>query len=313
MPTVRWVGHGWRRRRGTALGVSIVPAYGGDFPDPYILTPAASGNGTYWAYATGSGGRNLQVMSSSDLTTWSAVSDPLPTLPRWADAGHTWSPTVVRHGSAFLMYYAARDAASGRQCISVASATTPAGPFTDDSDDPFICQLAEGGSIDPDVFVAPDGSTYLMWKSEDNALGRPTSLWAAELDNTGTFVGSTVRLLTQDAPWQAPVMEGPSMVVAGGRYYLFYGANRWNSSRAAIGYANCGGPLGPCSDASLAGPWMSSHGTAVGPSGPAVFTDSTGTHLAYHAWTGAVRYARGGVRSLWIDDLTFPSGVPALP
>jgi glycosyl hydrolase family 43 len=305
----RW----WRRARGSALAGSTAPAYAGDFPDPYVVTPAASGTGSYWAYATGSAGRNLQVMSSPDLTTWSAVSDPLPTLPTWARPGHTWSPTVAKFGSSFLMYYTVRDTASDRQCISVASATTPGGPFTDDSPGPFICQREDGGSIDPNVFVAPGGETYLLWKSDDNAVRRPTSLWGAQLASTGAaFVGDTVRLLPQDAPWQAPLIEGPAMVAAGDRCYLFYGANWWNTSRAAIGFAVCDGPLGPCSDASLAGPWMSSHGTAVGPSGPAVFTDSTGTHLAYHAWTGAVGYARGGVRSLWIDELTFPSGVPAL-
>jgi len=313
MAAIGWTGHGWWHRKGMALAGSNAPAYSGDFPDPYILTPAASGTGCYWAYATGSAGRNLQVMSSPDLTTWSAVSDPLPELPTWARPGRTWSPTVARQGGSFLMYYTVRDASSDRQCISVASAATPAGPFADESSGPFILQLAEGGSIDPNVFVAPDGTTCLQWKSDDNALGRTTSLWGAQLADTGrAFASDAVRLLTQQARWQTPLIEGPAMVAAGGRYYLFYGANRWNSSSAAIGYAVCDGPLGPCSDASLAGPWMSSRGTAVGPSGPAVFTDSTGAHLAYHAWTGAVRYARGGARSLWIDDLTFPSGVPTL-
>lgn len=298
---------------GTALTVSATPVYPGDFPDPYVLTPATSGTDSYWAYSTGSADRNLQVMRSPDLATWGTVSDPLATLPRWAHPGYTWAPSVVRDGSSFLMYYTVRDAASGRQCISVATATTPAGPFTDISSGPLICQLSHGGSIDPDAFVAPSGRTYLLWKSDDNALGQRTSLWAAQLASSGrALVGDPVRLLTQDSRWQSPAIEGPSMVAVQGRYYLFYGANRWNSSRAGIGYATCAGPLGPCSDASLDGPWMTSHGTAVGPSGPAVFTDSTGTRLAYHAWTGAVGYANGGVRSLWIDALSFSSGVPTL-
>jgi beta-xylosidase len=287
------------------------PVHPGDFPDPFVLPPAASGTASYWAYATGSAGRNLQVMSSPDLATWGAVADPLPTLPGWASPGNTWAPSVLRRGRVFLLYYTVRHTASGRQCISVASGSTPAGPFTDTSSGPLICQLSRGGSIDPEAFSAPDGKTYLLWKSEDNALGRPTSLWAAQLSSTGRgLVGRTVRLLTQEAAWQAPVMEGPSMVAVGGRYYLFYGANRWNSSSAGIGYATSRGPLGPCVDASLAGPWMGSHGDAVGPSGPAVFTDAGGVHLAYHAWTGAVGYVNGGVRSLWIDALSFPGGVP---
>ena len=36
----------------------------------------------------------------------------------------------------------------------------------------------------------------------------------------------------------------------------------------------------------------------------------TGTlSLAYHAWTGAVGYQNGGVRSLWVDGLRLV-GVP---
>jgi hypothetical protein len=205
------------------------------------------------------------------------------------------------------------DAAYGRQCLSVATAATPAGPFTDTSAGPLVCQLSHGGSIDPDAYVAADGTAYLVWKSDDNALGRPTSLWSARLSSTGrSLLGSPTRLLTQDAAWQAPAMEGPSMTTAGGRTYLFYGAGSWDSSSAAIGYAVCSGPLGPCTDASTGGPWLATHGAAVGPSGPSVLTDASGTRLAYHAWTGAVGYAAGGVRSLWIDRLDLASGVPTI-
>src|SRR5450631_2301894 len=59
----------------TALPVgalSTSPAYPGDFPDPFVLPVG----GTYWAYATGSAGRNLQVMSSTDLRTWTQPTDP---------------------------------------------------------------------------------------------------------------------------------------------------------------------------------------------------------------------------------------------
>ena len=103
------------------------------------------------------------------------------------------------------------------------------------------------------------------------------------------------------------------MVLKGGTYFLFYGAGAWDSAGAAIGYARCTSPSGPCVNASVNGPWMGSHGAAVGPSGPAVFTDAAGyTRIAYHAWTGAVGYQNGGVRSLWIDRLVFRSGTPIL-
>jgi hypothetical protein len=94
---------------------------------------------------------------------------------------------------------------------------------------------------------------------------------------------------------------------------LFYGANDWSTANAAIGYALCTSPIGPCVDASVFGPWMASHGLAVGPSGPAVFVDTSGSlRLAYHAWLGGVGYANAGVRSLWIDHLVFPVLFPTI-
>jgi beta-xylosidase len=291
--------------------VSRAPSYPGDFPDPFVVTAGS----TYWAYSTGSGGRNLQVMSSGDLHAWTTPADPLPVLPGWAQAGFTWAPGVLERGVFFVMYYTVRQASSGRQCLSVATSLRPGGPFDDRSSGPLVCQLNHGGSIDPNPFVAPNGTAYLLWKSDDNAIGQATNLWAAPLSLSGLTLAAAPSLMLTEKPrsWQVPVVEGPAMVANGRRYYLFYGANNWDSANAAIGYATCASPLGPCTDASTSSPWLASRGTAVGPSGPAIFIDSTGkTRLAYHAWTGAVGYNNGGVRSLWIDHLTFASGRPVL-
>jgi hypothetical protein len=74
----------------------------------------------------------------------------------------------------------------------------------------------------------------------------------------------------------------------------------------------CSHPLGPCSKVTTSGPWMASHDQAVGPGGPTFFEDAAGgLHIGYHAWSpGKVGYEAGGVRSLWIDRLTFVNGQP---
>ena len=316
---------GWRMRRGLLAGVAVVvvvllsagpavavstvPAYPGDFPDPAITVVAT----TYWAYSTGSAGRNLQVMSSPDLTTWTAPVDPLSVLPTWSRPGHTWAPDVLQRAGTFFMYYTVRHATSGRQCISVATSQHPGGPFSDTSSGPLLCQVENGGSIDPSPIVTSSGM-FLIWKSDDNAVGQRSHLWSQRLSDDGrSLVGTRSRLLSADVGWQGSVIEGPSMVEMGGIYFLFYGANRWDSSKASIGYAWCLSPLGPCVNASILGPWMSSRGAAIGPSGPDVFADASGaTRLAYHAWTGAVGYQNGGVRSLWVDRLTFLALFPSL-
>jgi hypothetical protein len=98
-----------------------------------------------------------------------------------------------------------------------------------------------------------------------------------------------------------------------GRYYLFYGANRFDSAQSGIGYATSKTLLGQYTDRSVSGPWFGSNGNAQGPQGPAIFTDSSGaTRMAFAAWYGAVGYPNGGVRSLWIGILAFRGGAPDL-
>jgi beta-xylosidase len=290
------------------------PAYDRDFPDPYLLRVGR----TYYAYSTQVGETNVPVMKSSDLKRWSSRSDALPRLPDWASPGFTWAPTVLAQGSEYVLYYTVRQTSSDRQCVSVATAAEPDGPFRDPSDGPLVCQRSRGGSIDPSVFTDASGTTYLLWKSDDNADGRKTSLWARPLTADGVgFAGSSVpvRLLTQTARWQAPAIEGPSMVRSDDTYYLFYGAGGWDSSTSAIGYATCHSPLGPCTDRTTRRPWLDSDpdGDApVGPQGPSVFVDRDGrTRLGFAAWNGRVGYPKG-VRSLWTAPLSFNDGVPRL-
>ena len=315
-----------------AAGASLPgPAYSNDFPDPSVLLTG----GTYHAYSTQVGFVDVPTITSPNLTTWSSPpTDALPTLPSWASWGSTWAPSVMQVGSSYLMYYTVRDTSAGRQCISVASATNPAGPFSDTSRGPLVCQLSRGGSIDPSPFRDVSGTSYLVWKSDDNSIGHPTHLWGQRLSSSGqSLVGRAVDLLdaggstTNPPTWEDWVIEGPSLVSAGGSYYLFYGGNHWDQTTSGIGYATCKGPLGPCTKKTVTSPWWSSDpqqvGPAgpVGPQGPSFFTDANGKlDIAFDAWTcsptatgcqnGGAGYGNGYVRSLWLDTVTFANGAP---
>jgi hypothetical protein len=287
---------------------SSAPVYAKDFPDPDVIDVA----GTYYAYSTQVYLTDIPTMQSTDLVHWSQPTDALPNLPSWAAWGFTWAPSVVQTGpTSFVMYYTVRDAAFTRQCISVATSNAPSGPFVDRSSGPLVCQLDHGGSIDPTGYTDALGNRYLVWKSDDNSLAQPTHLFGQAVSPDGLSLrGAPVQLLNADQPWEAGVIEGPDMVLSGGVYYLLYGGNHWDQSSAAIGYATCRGPLGPCTKVTDSGPWMASHGSAVGPSGPTAFTDSSGrSQLAYHAWNGGPGYQNGGVRSLWIDQVSFGGGI----
>ena len=285
------------------------PVYPGDFPDPFVLRVGS----TYYAYATQTGDVNVQVMQSPDLTTWEHLGDALPTLPAWAGPGRTWAPAILPRDDAYLLYYTVREPASDRQCISVAMSEQPEGPFRDTSGGPFVFQLERGGSIDPSPFVDADGTAYLLWKSDDNALGRPPSIWIQELTPDGlALTGAPTELLRHDRDWERPLIEAPAMVRDGDHYHLFYSANWWESEHYAIGYARSRSPLGPFRKITRSGPWMASGNQAAGPGGQELFTDPDGAlRMAFHAWTpGVVGYAAGGKRSLHVACVDFADGRP---
>ena len=69
--------------------------YNIDFPDPSIIEV----DGTWYAFATGSNGYNIQAARSSDFDppNWKAVvQEPLPGSGPWADEGLTWAPDVIQ-------------------------------------------------------------------------------------------------------------------------------------------------------------------------------------------------------------------------
>lgn len=301
----------------TAAGASSTfqaPVYAGDFPDPSVLLVG----GVYWAYATGSAGRNLQVMHSSDLGSWTGLSDPLPTLPAWASSGLTWAPGVIDLSGSYVMYYTVHDPALGMQCISVATASAPAGPFVDHSTSPLICQTADGGSIDPNPYQDPASrKLYLLWKSDDNSIGKNTHIWGQALATSGLAMAagtSPSLLLSESQAWQSPAVEGPTVTLHSGRYYLFYGSNNYDTASSGIGYATSFSLLGTYANQSVSHPWLGTTDNAQGPQGPDIFTDASGnTRLAFAAWDGPVGYQNGGARSMWIGTLRFNLfGQPAL-
>ncbi len=282
-----------------------------DFPDPDVILV---GN-TYYAYATNSVAGNIQITESTDLVHWSAVGNALPSLPAWAHPDATWAPGVAEVGGNFLLYYAAEVAGppGGEECISVASATQPTGPFIDSSTAPLECQASLGGSLDPCPFVDTNGNLYLVWKSGSS--GGSDKIWSEELNSNGLgFMANTspVALLGPDQPWEGGTVEGPDLVVTGGRYFLFYSGNDWSSANYAVGVATCTGPLGPCSDAASAQPILSGGAGEDGPGGESVFMDTSGSYwIAFHAYVpGAVGYPNS--RDLFIRRLDVSGPTPVV-
>ena len=286
------------------------PVYDANFPDPGVLRVGD----TYYAYGTNDGVRNVPLLTSTDLVSWDGPEEVLPELGSWATAGYTWAPEVLQVADdRYVLYYTACDTATNLQCVGVAVADNPRGPFVDSSDRPLICEADEGGSIDASPFRDSDGQLYLYWKNDGNHIGVPTHLYGQRLSDDGTsLVGERVRLLTNHAPWHAHVIEAPQMHRRHGAYYLFYSANAFDSDAYAVGYARCDGPLGPCQDADE-NPILATGEQAAGPGHCSLVVGPDGNDwLLYHAWPpDAIGSAHPG-RVMWLDRVDWVDGKPVV-
>ncbi|HEX2865158.1 MAG TPA: glycoside hydrolase family 43 protein [Deinococcales bacterium] len=287
---------------------AIRPALDLDFPDPFVLATAEG----YFAFATNARGLDVQVAFSPDLATWELRGNALAHLPPWALRGFTWAPEVMAVDGGYVMYYVARHATSGLQCIGAAFSTRPEGPYRDSSVEPLISQLELGGAIDPSPFVEEDGSRYLLWKNDGNAIHKETVIWARRLSDDGReLTGETTALIRNDTDWEGNLVEAPFAYRHGGRYYLFYSAADYNASSYAVGYAVSEALLGPYRKPASPSPILATSKQLAGPGGQCVVTDGHGTPwMVYHAWRpGAVGYPRGK-RRMYVSRLTFPNGTP---
>lgn len=300
--------------------MSELPVWAGDFPDPFVLRV----EGDYWAFGTNANGRNVQVLHSTDLIAWEPGGDALPQLPAWARPGATWAPSVLdlatlpdgatpSTDARYVLYVTVREPRSNRQAIMVGAAASPAGPYQPVGDGPLVFQLDRGGSIDPSPFVGDDGTPYLLWKADANALHLTSSLWAQPLAPDGlTLVGSPTELLRADRSWERPLVEAPALVRDDGRYYLFYSGGWWESDGYGIGYAVADHPTGPWRKVSHHRPWFGSDRKVSGPGGQEFFVDTEGQRwMAYHGWEpGHVTYKAGGKRTLRLTPILFTDGHP---
>ena len=307
------------------------PAYNyagsGDAADPQVVYA----DGTYYAFTTGNAlGNNIAALVSSspdagygpytESTHACYGSSALPSPSSWEEPNTQTSPGVFDYGGHWVMFYDAAQAGhasdTGYDCLAVATAASISPTdveFNDVADAPLLCQPT--GSIDPEPYVDPSsGLAYLVWKQNDGGSPAPASIWAQQLDASGTGFapGSSPQLLmtnnTVAYPWQTTV-EDPSMIAAGGGFYLAFAAGIYTSASYSEGIAVCAGPLGPCAGDSQI---LTSYGSVLGPGGGALFSDANGNYwLDFAAWQGGspgcTSYACGAARQLFVASITLPN------
>jgi xylan 1,4-beta-xylosidase len=212
----------------------------GDYPDPSVIKIGD----TYWASATTSNwAPAYPILKSKDLVHWTTVTHVFTKLPDWADY-YFWAPELSYENGKVYVYYAAHKK-GGNLCIGVASASRPEGPYTDHGT--LVCQ--EDGSIDAFPMRDENGKLFLIWKEDANSIGKPTPIWAQELNEERTsLIGEKKELFRNDVPWEKNLVEGVSMVRHGGYFYAFYAA-------AGCCGAACTYGVGIARSKSLLGPW----------------------------------------------------------
>jgi arabinan endo-1,5-alpha-L-arabinosidase len=301
----------------------LEPVIDANFADPDVLRVGR----VYHAYATNSGGQNIQHETSTDLVHWTKRPDVLPKLGDWVGpctftpGGATdhcvWAPDVTAVRGGYVLYYTARDELAPRQCIGAAFSTSPNGPFKPAAT-PLVCPDGQrgtqdlGGAIDASTY-SEHGQQYLLWKSDGNCCSQPATIYLQPLSADGrTLTGPATELIHNDQPFERAVVEAPVLVKHGGTYYLFYSANDFGGGNYRTGYATA---------SSLAGPYTKSktelmttdqfHGKVIGPGGQDVITTTQGrTAIVFHGWDPTYSY-----RAMYVSTLDWstpgqPAGTP---
>ena len=298
------------------------PVFGGR-PDPMGARPSAD----YYVYATGD---FFPIARSNDLVHWTPAGTALTHRPAWVPQTGQWNPwapsVIERDGpcpgtsstSCWVMFYTGLNETlePDVNCLGVAVATGPEGPFTDtgildtqpastdSADRPIGCGDEIGHSnIDPAPFVDPStGRAYLYLSTGRNA-DHDWQRTLSVIPLSGDLLhaaGARQPLFTMTEPWERDVVEGPWMVHRDARYYLLYSGAGFADASYAMGYAVALSPTGPFVKPD-GNPILSSTADVIGPGGGSVVVGPHGGDwLIYHG-----RAVLGGARTLRIDPLVW--------
>lgn len=206
--------------------------------DPFVIYDSSSGK--YYAYGTDASD-GFRAYVSEDLSVWRLADTPLGdgyVLRKGeyvcGDTGF-WAPEVWKIGDIYYMLYTAD------YSLYVAESGSPAGPFVTA---PGSGTLA-GSAIDHTLAVdSGTGAMYLFFSSARN--GR-TGIYMAEVSRDFRSMASEsawIRCLTTEpGTWEEvcnQIIEGPSVLMHDGMYYLVYSANDYRSQDYGVGYAISG-------------------------------------------------------------------------
>ncbi|KAL9122170.1 MAG: hypothetical protein Q9187_001271 [Circinaria calcarea] len=235
------------------------PVISVNFPDPAIIQDPV--DNSWYAFSSGSAGKNVPVARSTDFSTWNVIEgfDAVPQLGKWSTGANVWAPDVVQLADGtFVLYYSAVSTQDpAHHCIGAATSKTAKGPYTA-LDNSIACLTSQGGAIDPAGFADSDGRQYVVYKIDGNSIGpggncgngngpnlvdTPIMLQEVSTRDGFTLIGSPLPILHRgDA--DGPLVEAPSLVrvpnaqaQGGWMYILFFSSNCYSGSLYDTSYA----------------------------------------------------------------------------
>jgi arabinan endo-1,5-alpha-L-arabinosidase len=330
------VNNDWPRTYTNPLTLETANGPATSCPDPAIIKATQNNHDTWYMYCTGDplnsndvnaqGQLNLHLITqykSDDLIHWTYIGDAFSQTPAWVGnaTNQFWAPAVKYMNGKYYMYYVAPNTVQGGSAIGVATATSPAGPWTD-AGAPVVAPEnnpyngAPGRAvIDPDVVQDDSGQLWISYGSFNGGI----SIRKLSADGLTSDPSSEQQIAVDN------YYEGGNFFKHDGYYYLFV-SNTNCCDGPLSGYSVRVGraqtPTGPFVDANgVSLNTFSPGGTVaiaangnrwVGPGGNVVFTDDQGNdYMLYHAidvnapyFTGYPGFTRRPVlmdRIDWVD------------
>jgi beta-xylosidase len=206
----------------------------------------------YWIYPTYSARYEKQVFldafSSKDMVNWKKHPHIIDTSEiKWAKMA-MWAPAIVKKDHRYFLFFSANDIQSKQRNgqaddtlggIGIAVADDPGGPFKDYLGKPLINKFYNNAQpIDQYVFKDKDGQYYIIYGGWGKC-----NVGKLNEDFTGLVPFSDRMLVKEITP--KGYVEGPTMFIRNGKYYLMWSEGGWTNGTYKVAYAVSDNVLGP--------------------------------------------------------------------
>jgi len=206
----------------------------------------------YWIFPTYSAKYKQQVFldafSSTDMVTWKKHPKIIDTsIIKWAYMA-MWAPAIVKKEDKSFLFFSANDIQSKARNgvkddtlggIGIAVADHPGGPYKDYLGKPLINHFYNNAQpIDQYVFKDKDSQYYIIY----GGWGR-CNIGKLNKDFTSLVPFPNGELVKEITP--KGYVEGPTMFIRKGKYYLMWSEGGWTNGTYKVAYAISDNIFGP--------------------------------------------------------------------